>query len=153
MNLTVNTDARTLASAFHRAPAKVTRHINVWIQKTAFRVEREAKKQVPPNVDKGQLQSSIHTTIGHLKAVVRPTAKHAIWVHKGRMPGSMPPWGEGTQLNDWARRKGIPAFLVAKSIQRKGTKANKFMDKAYKIVKPTADREAHKTLVEIVRSI
>lgn len=32
-----------------------------------------------------------------------------------------PPWGEGTPLAAWAKDKGIPPFLVARAISRRGT--------------------------------
>lgn len=32
-----------------------------------------------------------------------------------------PPWGPGSDLARWAAQKGIPAFLVARAISRRGT--------------------------------
>lgn len=32
-----------------------------------------------------------------------------------------PPWGPGSKLAEWAARKGIPVFLVARAISRRGT--------------------------------
>lgn len=32
-----------------------------------------------------------------------------------------PPWGPGSKLAEWAGRKGIPVFLVARAISRRGT--------------------------------
>lgn len=32
-----------------------------------------------------------------------------------------PPWGPGSNLAGWAERKGIPVFLVARAISRRGT--------------------------------
>lgn len=153
MNLTIDVDAKALTAALNKAPAKVTAALNLWIEKTAFRTEREAKQQVPPHIDTGTLQSSIHTQIGNLKATVTPNAKYAKFVHDGRRPGKMPPFKEGTDLNRWATKKGMNPYLVARSIGKKGTKPHKFMDKAYKIVKPLADRDAKLLLTEIVRSI
>ncbi len=153
MNLTIDVDAKALTAALERAPAKVTAGLNVWISRTAFRTEREAKLHVPPHVDTGRLQSSIHTNIGNLKAVVTPTSKYAVFVHEGRRPGKMPPFKSGTELNRWAVKKGMNPFLVARSIARKGTKPHKFMNDAYNIVRPLAERDANQVLSEIVRSI
>lgn len=153
MNITLDVDSRELRQAFNAAPLVITTKVNTWIYKTALRTERSAKQHVPPHVDTGQLQSSIHTRVGNLRAEVKPTAKHAIFVHEGRRPGRMPPSGPGTSLNSWATRKGMNPFLVAKSIARKGTKPHRFMDDAYKEVKPYAERDAQSLLGEIVRAI
>lgn len=153
MKLDIQVDSKQLQAALNASPQKVKAGLNAWIYRTALRTEREAKIHVPPRVDTGQTQSSIHTSFGNLKATVKPTAKHAIFVHEGRRPGKMPPFQEGTALNTWARKKGMNPFLVARSIGLKGTKGNPFMDKAYKIVKPQADRDAETTLASIVRSI
>ena len=40
---------------------------------------------------------------------------------EGRGPGRFPPSSPGTPLARWAAAKGIPAYLVAKSIAEKGT--------------------------------
>lgn len=41
-------------------------------------------------------------------------------VAKGTRP-HWPPWGEGSELREWAERKGIDPFLVARAISRRGT--------------------------------
>lgn len=41
-------------------------------------------------------------------------------VEGGAVP-HWPPWGPGSALAGWAARKGIPVFLVARAIARKGT--------------------------------
>jgi hypothetical protein len=154
MNLTIDIDAKALIAALEKAPVKINAGLNDWISKSAFRTTREAKLQVPPNIDTGRLQNSIHTTIGNLKAVVKPTASYALYIHEGRKPGGkLPPYQEGTQLNRWATKKGMNPYLVARSIARNGTKPNRFMDKAFTSVKPLADRDASRILEEIVRSI
>lgn len=153
MNITIDMDSTALRESFRRAPTVVTQKLNAWIYTTALRTERSAKQHVPPNVDTGQLESSIHTFPGRLQAEVKPTAKYAIYVHEGRKPGRMPPWREGTPLNAWARRHSIPPFMAARAIARKGTKGNPFMDKAYEEVKPIAERGARDTLTDIVSSL
>lgn len=153
MNITVEVDNAKLQQAFAAAPAKVLSNLNGWVRQTTVMGEREAKQQIVPHVDTGQAQSSITSTFGHLKGQVRPTAKHAIFIHEGRAPGKMPPFAEGTSLNSWARRKGMNPFLVARSIARKGTKKHPFMDSAFKIIKPKAERDGQDMLAKIVRDI
>lgn len=154
MIVSVQVDSRALEAAFRAAPALMTRKTTKWINRTALMAEREAKQELSDNTDTGRLQSSVRTAFGILKAEVKPTAQHAIYVHEGRRPGSrMPPFGERTSLGSWARRKGIEPFVVARAIARKGIEADKYMDKAYRTVKPKAEREASELLNEIVREI
>lgn len=153
MNFTIDVDARELTAALKAAPMKVTYHMNIWVSKTTLMTEREAKIEASKKTDTGQTQNSIHSRIGSLKGEVNPTAKHAKFAHDGRRPGRMPPFGEGTSLASWARRHGIPAFAVARSIARKGTKGHPFMTNAFRTIKPRAERDAHNTLDKIVRSI
>ena len=53
-----------------------------------------------------------------------PLDKGAHW------PGPMPPWGPDTSLGQWAHDHGIPAFLVARALQRNGLTARHFVQKS-----------------------
>lgn len=154
MNMTFEVDSRELQAAFKRAPEVITSKLDVWIKRTALNTERAVKQNIPPNIDTGRLQSSVQTRFSTLQAEVRPTAKYAYYVHQGRKPGGkLPPIGPKDSLTRWATKRGIPPFLVARAIARKGTKANPFMEKAYKQVKPTADFEMNRILNDIVGAI
>jgi len=59
----------------------------------------------------------------------RPLDQGARWV------GSMPPWGPETSLGQWSERHGIPAFLVARGLQRNGLTARHFVAKALEAVR------------------
>lgn len=154
MNISVSFDARELQAAFDRAPAVISGRMNDWIKTSALRAERQSKIEVSDHVDTGTLQSSIHTSFGYLQAVVRPQAKHAIYVHEGRRPGAkMPPFGERSSLGSWARRRGIEPFVVARSIARKGIKKDTFMTDAFVKVKPYIENDSTKLLDKIVGEI
>lgn len=153
MNLTIDVDHKALETAMKRSPITIKGKVETWIYRTALMTEREAKRQVPPNVDTGRLESSIHTNLGVMRATVKPQAKYAMYVHEGRRPGKMPPFQPGSDLNTWATKRGMNPFLVARSIGRKGTKGNPFMDKAFKIVRPRAQRDAQILLGDIVRAL
>lgn len=154
MNIDIQFDARELQAAFDRAPGVVNRNINDWVKRSALRAERQAKIEVSDHVDTGQLQTSIHTFQGYQQAEVRPTAKHAIFVHEGRRPGSkMPPFGERSSLGRWAKKRGIEPFIVARSIARKGIKKDTFMTDAYVKIKPYVENDSVKMLDGIVRDI
>lgn len=153
MKLTVDVDSEEVQRAFRKAPDKVNKHIQDWVDTVAAWSESTAKKEVSEKVDTGQLQNSITKDINRLSAVVHPTAKHAIYVHSGRKPGKWPPFHKGSALERWSNRKGIEPFLVARAIKTKGIKKFPFMDRTYRKVKPRANRLASQTLRKIVEEI
>jgi len=66
---------------FIKLPIHLKMALNTAIKKSAFIVEREAKKVTP--VLTGRLRSSIFTIIEPLKATVQPRTNYAIFVHEG----------------------------------------------------------------------
>lgn len=154
MNVTMEFDKADLAKlrdSFRRAPSIVIGETRKWVNRTAARTEREGVKEAP--VIKGQLKGSIQSQFAKqgLQAEVRPTAKHALWVHEGT--GIYGPKKAPIRPT----RKKVLAFEIggkqvfAKSI--KGQKPNRFMKRAYNTVKPIAEADANKTLERIIKSI
>lgn len=89
---------------------------------------RETRKNTP--VDTGALRNSITakiTAVGnHITGVVGSNLKYAMAVEKGTRP-HFPP----TQaLEGWSRRHGMVAFVVARAISRRGTKAHHMLESA-----------------------
>lgn len=58
----------------------------------------------------------------YAQAFIRNYAEASLPRILGRAPGKFPPFAKGTPLAKWAESKGIPPFVVAKSIAKKGTK-------------------------------
>lgn len=54
-------------------------------------------------------------------AIIQNDADNSLFRVIGRGPGKMPPHRQGSDLERWATAKGLPAFLVAKTIAQKGT--------------------------------
>ena len=82
------------------------------------------KSETP--VDTGVLRSSIVGTVRHGpgryftgQIAAGRQAPHAIYVEEGTRPH----WPPIRALEGWARRHGISAFLVARAISRRGTRA------------------------------
>lgn len=84
--------------------------------------------------DTRQLMGSIsHQIQGNglaLVGSVGPSKAYGLFVERGRRPGKYPPIAA---IAGWARRHGIPPFLVARAIARRGTRAQPF-------VAPSLDR-------------
>jgi hypothetical protein len=122
---------------FQKSPVTVTIELTKAIRGSAVLVERYGKQEAP--VDRGELRSSIRPRFMHLAVAIGPHAKYAVPVHEGSKP-HWPPikafTGKEESLDLWARRHGVSAFAVARSIARKGTKPNPFMERAAVLAKP-----------------
>lgn len=158
MNIEIDIDNKRLKQAFDRAPRVVTTKLRGWVAESAALSERSAKQHITQDVSRGSsgiTRSSIHqiTGLNRLSTTVKPTVKYAYWVHEGRKPGKMPPFGEGSSLNRWAKRMGMNPFLVARKIAKSGTKGHPFMEEAYREVKPVSERKAGEVINDIIRSI
>jgi hypothetical protein len=61
-------------------------------------------------------------------------------VEWGRRPGRMPPWGPGSALELWVRRKlgsGLHvAFLIARAIGRRGTRGQRMFERGARAARP-----------------
>ena len=93
-------------------------------------VMRDAKRFAP--VDTGRLRASITPEVRvsgptTLQGIVGSNVTYAPFVELGTKP-HWPPVGA---LATWARRHGTVAFLVARAISRRGTKAVKYLERAF----------------------
>ena len=107
---------------------QVASALKAGIRKSIFTLEARAKKETPVGVS-GFLRNAYRENFDGLKGELVNTKEYARYVHEGRKPGKMPPIGP---IALWARRKGlaIPAFVIARSIAKKGTKANPFLKRS-----------------------
>lgn len=113
-------------------------------------VQRDARKAAP--VFSGGLRASILPEIkkpffGEMIGVVGSNVKHALFMEKGTRP-HFPPTAA---LRSWARRKGIPAFVVARAISRKGLKPRRFLQNAYDENKEKIFRRFEKAIKEMTQ--
>ena len=142
---TMKIDADKLAQAFRIAPRDTVQTFNKALLRIGMKMEREAKVEVP--VDTGRLRASINTSQqGGLAVRVGTNVKYAIWVHGGTGPHFVP----AEKLQPWSKRKGVDAYAVAKSISRKGTKANPFMQRAFDASQIFAENESAKAMQTVV---
>ena len=92
-------------------------------------VHRSARINAP--VDTGRLRASITpsvtATAESIKGVVGSNVTYAPYVELGTRPH----WPPVSALEPWARRHGTSAYLVARAISRRGTKARKFLQRAF----------------------
>ena len=83
-------------------------------------------------INTGHLRDSIlvEMTDNKLAAEIGPTVDYGAYVEFGTQP-HFPPLAA---LKDWARKHGIPAFLVARAIARRGTFARPYLAPAFDVV-------------------
>ena len=87
-----------------------------------------------------------------LAAVVGADLNYAPHVEFGTRP-HWPPWGPGSALARWAFLKRIPAFLVARAIARRGTRGQKYMERAVESTRSNViPRELKRLSKEIQRA-
>jgi hypothetical protein len=72
----------------------------------------------------GSITREIQGTGAVLTGRVGPTVGYGIVVERGRRPGKYPPIAA---IQGWARRHGIPPFLLARAIARRGTRPQPFV--------------------------
>lgn len=137
-----------LRAAFKKAPAKFVKIFDGSIKKAVYILEKKAKELAPR--DRGFLYGgeAMKTSFSALSGKLENTAKYAVFVHEGTKP-HFPPL---KAIKGWADRHGIPAFMVTRSIAKKGTKAVLFFTEAGEQSKEEIDSIFEKALLEFNQS-
>ena len=120
--------ADRLKREFRKKPKQVTREMHKALGRSAEKIASDARRNAPANT--GSLRGSIKAQMrGIAKWRVLVNSEYGLYVPEGTDP-HFPLWQESTALADWANDKGIPPFLVAKSIAEHGTDAQPFLKDA-----------------------
>jgi len=84
-------NAKELAAAFRKAPGIATKEFGRVIEKTAFKIEGDAKRKAPVNKQSGggNLRQSISSRTSSASAVVEARAKYSAYVDQGTRPHSI----------------------------------------------------------------
>ena len=107
-------------------------------------IQREEVKQAPH--DTGNLQRSIQFRYQPIQAIIEPVANYATYVHEGTKPHHPPV----RAIQGWALKRGINPFALAKSMARKGTPPNKFVERTVENVGPKVSKYFETALEKIV---
>lgn len=83
----------------------------------------------------GNLAKSITRDLHPTYARIYPQLKYGLYVHEGTDPHWVPKkeLEPGGTLYRWAKKKGIPPFLVARAIAKRGTKAQPWLSDLAKV--------------------
>lgn len=122
--------------ALRRAPEAVEGFVDRTVQRVAIEGARTAKREAPKSLS--ELVNSIRNEkIGQAFHRIIADAPHARYVEEGTGPGGWPPmeairrWIRVQQMQPRQARdeRGL-AFLIARAIHRRGTKAQPYMEPA-----------------------
>jgi HK97 gp10 family phage protein len=124
------TDLKEAQKDIERKMEELTGGPMVTTMRTAtLMIHRSAKINAP--VDTGRLRASITPSVtasaDMIQGVVGSNVTYAPYVELGTRPH----WPPVSALETWARSHGTSAFLVARAIARRGTKARKFLQRAF----------------------
>ena len=111
-----------------RNPEFLRGPVRQFLLKSAILMEANVKKATP--VDTGRLRASITHKVEPFRAIVGTNVAYAPHVEFGTRPH----WPPLAALQPWAQRHGFPpgrqgAFLVARAIARRGTRARHMFQK------------------------
>lgn len=108
--------------------------MNTAIKKSVLILEWEAKKETP--VDRWQLRAWFQTRFYDLKWVLYNPTKYALFVQFWTNPHTPP----RKPIEEYARRKWIPAGALRYSIKKKWTKPNDYLWRSIKKAEHKIDR-------------
>lgn len=125
--------------AAKRYPAETATQISRAIYSTILIYRRLASMKAP--VDRGNLSGTYwretYNADGAISGRLENVAPYAMYVHgDGSAERSAPHWPPMEAIEGWANRHGIPPFLVARSIARKGTPLVPFLKDAIEECEP-----------------
>lgn len=115
-----------------RATSIVSGELEAALQDASTLIWQKSIETAPASI--GVLRKSIMRDLYPTYSKIYPTVQYGLYVHEGTRP-HWPPLSEiksGGSIYRWAQKKGIPPFLVAKAIAKKGTKAQPWMAKVAK---------------------
>ena len=145
-------DDKDVQIMLKKAPEKVRSTIKQILTIGAIDTQREVREKQAPTFD-GGLKRNVKIRIYSDKSEVSSDAKYSAPIEYGRTAGKYVPIKQGEGLHKWATSKGIPPYAVAKSIFKKGTKPNPFMQRSHDIMKPKVENIAevlfYKTIQEL----
>jgi len=98
------------------------------MRRATLLVQRDAKLNAP--VDTGRLRASITPEVRPHGKTVQGVVGSNVHYAPYQELGTKPHWPPPGALQPWARRHGMPEFLVRRAIGLRGTKAIKYLERA-----------------------
>jgi hypothetical protein len=133
------------------------KHINKAINRSLIKIQDNAKKNAPSG-DTQQLRQNwilrMGRFAGSLESGAKSRSKHyGKAIEYGLPSGHFIPVKNNPIFQLWATRRGLNPYAVAKSIAKKGTKAQPFFGKSVDDAQMFADKEFGKALENILKDL
>lgn len=141
-----------IREAFRMYPVISNQEIQKGLLESGKLITSTEKKEVPVGVT-NFLRQSIGMRLKQGSIIVEPKKNYAIAVHEGTKPHYAPVSSPRDSLRIWAIRKGLNPYAVQKSIMKKGTKANPFVDRTVALVNYQIRRIFAGVLENIIKRI
>ena len=136
-----------VATMLAKFPKESAGNVNDAIRKSLISIQRDATMAAP--TDTGKLKSDWDLSFGNLTGSLKNRSQYAKYMEFGTRP-HFPPLDA---IAPWANRHGIPPFLVARAISRKGTKAKRYFGNAVDKNKPIIQRFFDEAMERTVKAI
>ncbi|MFH0891337.1 MAG: hypothetical protein V1867_00990 [Candidatus Falkowbacteria bacterium] len=117
-----------IREAFRMYPVIANREIQSGLLEAGKVILANEKGESPVGVT-AQLRLTIGLRLKSGSVIISPNKQYALSVHQGTRPHYVSVRDKRAPLRLWAIKKGINPYALQKSIMRKGTKANPFVDR------------------------
>ena len=131
-----------------RYPQISEKYVNNAINRSLVRILGQEKQQAPVGVS-ANLRDNWKVDIGRFQGSLKSMAPYGMAVHQGTAPHYV----SGETLKAWAARKGLNPWAVAKSIAKKGTKANPFLQRSIQVENENINNEFSNALNAILKEV
>lgn len=129
-------------------PAVSEKHINKAINRALVRIWGAEKLEAPFGIS-GIMRDNWRVSAGRFEGKLEAASQYALFVHEGTAP-HFPPIDA---ITPWAIKHGIPPFVLARSIAKKGTKANPFLKRAVDKSRDGIQEDFEKALRDIMDEV
>ena len=141
-----------IREVFRTYPVVANQEINKGLLKSGKLIVSTEKREVPIGVT-NHLRQSIGMRLVRNSIIIVPKKKYAISVHEGTRPHYVSVSNPRSPLRIWAIKKGINPYALQKSIMRKGTKANPFVDRTVNMTNMKVRKIFVNVLEKIIRRL
>ncbi|MCF7819877.1 MAG: hypothetical protein K9M44_00195 [Candidatus Pacebacteria bacterium] len=143
---------KEIRELFQAYPTIVNQEISKGLLQAGKMIVGTEKREVPIGVT-NHLRQSIGMRLNANSVVIVPKKEYAIPVHEGTRPHYVPVHNKRAPLRIWAIKKGLNPYAVQKSIMRKGTKANPFVDRTVDMTNTKVRKIFVQVLEKIIKRI
>lgn len=129
-------------------PGTSKKYIEAAIQHSLVRIYGEEKREAPFGIS-GNLRDNWRLQITDFAGTLTANAPYAAGVNNGTRPHAV----SVTAITPWALKHGINPWALAKSIEKKGTKANPFFNRAVDRAEPGIKIEFQTALDDTMKEL